>query len=209
MKLYDFEMAPNPRRVRIFMAEKGIEIPTEQVDLASRAQMEDDYKKINPRSEVPVLELDDGTFLTESSAICLYFEGLHPEPNLMGTDALERAQSFMWDRRIELHGMAAIADAYRNTSPLFEDRGFTGPINFPQIPELAERGRARTDLYFDTLNERLSDSPYVAGDRFTIADITAMVSVMFARWIKTGPTDSHSGTNRWWEEVSARPSAGA
>ena len=171
MKLYDFEMAPNPRRVRIFMAEKGIEIPTEQIDLASRAQMEDDYKKINPRSEVPALELDDGTILTESSAICLYLEGLHPEPNLMGADALERAQIFMWDRRIELHGLAAIADAYRNTSPLFEDRGFTGPINFPQIPELAERGRGRTELYFNTLNDKSILTAFWSHDALIKADL--------------------------------------
>lgn len=209
MKLYDFEQAPNPRRVRIFIAEKGIEIPTVQVDLMTREHLGDDYRSVNPLSEVPALELDDGTVITESTAICRYIEEIHPEPPLMGRNPVEKAQVVMWDRRVEFHGFAAIAEAFRNSSPNFENRSLTGAVDYAQIPALVERGQARCTYFFDRMNDRLGVSEFVAGDRFTIVDITAYVAVLFARWIKTGPTDAHENTRRWLDAVSSRESAKA
>lgn len=209
MKLYDFEQAPNPRRVRIFIAEKGIEIPTVQVDLMTREQLGDDYRAVNPLSEVPALELDDGTVITESTAICRYLEEVHPNPPLMGRDAVEKAQIVMWDRRVEFHGMAAIAEAFRNSSPNFANRGLTGALDYEQIPALVERGQARTAYFFDRLNDRLGVSAFVAGDSFSIVDITTFVCVGFAKWIKAGPTEAHANTHRWLEAVGNRPSTKA
>jgi len=209
MKLYDFSQAPNPRRVRIFIAEKGLDIPAEEIDLGTRAQLGNEYLQVNPLGEAPVLITDDGHTLTESTAICHYLEGQHPEPNLLGVTPLEKAQIMMWDRRIELHGFAAVAEAFRNSSPRFVDRSVTGTENYPQIPALVERGTARSVTAFENLNTRLGETEYVAGDRFTLADITAFVLCGFARWIKQGPADSHSNTQRWLSAVSARPSAEA
>lgn len=209
MKLYDFEQAPNPRRVRIFLAEKGVEIPIVSVDLMTREQLGDDYRAINPLSEVPALELDDGTVITESTAICRYIEEIHPEPPLMGRDPVEKAQIVMWDRRIEFHGFAAIAEAFRNSSPNFENRSLTGALDYEQIPALVDRGHARTAYFFDRMNDRLGVSEFVAGDHFSIVDITAFVAVQFARWIKTGPTEAHTNTKRWLDAVGSRESVNA
>jgi glutathione S-transferase len=209
MKLYDYAQAPNPRRVRIFIAEKGLDIPIEEVDLGTRAQLSPEFVALNPSAAVPALETDNGDVLTESTAICHYLEGLHPEPNLLGTTPLERAQIMMWDRRIEQDAMGAVAEAFRNSSPGFVDRSVTGTENYPQMPDLAERGLARADSAFDMINTRLGESEFIAGDRFTIADITAFVLCGFARWVKKGPTDAHANTQRWLAAVSARPSAEA
>ena len=208
MKLYDYAQAPNPRRVNMFIAEKGIDIPRVEIDLGTRAQLNEDYLRINPRAEVPALELDDGTILTESLAICHYLEGLHPDPNLLGETPLERAQIMMWDRRIEQGGFAAVAEAFRNSSPGFVDRSVTGTENFAQIPDLVDRGKARAVKAFDDLNTRLGESDYIAGDRFTIADITAFVLVGFARWIKVRPSEDHANTKRWLDSLADRPCAG-
>jgi glutathione S-transferase len=209
MKLYDYEQAPNPRRVRMFMAEKGIDIPVEQVDLGTRAQLNDDFVAINPFAAVPALETDDGEILTESTAICHYLEGLQPEPNLLGATPLEKAQIMMWDRRIELEFMAGIAEAFRNSNPNFVSRSVVGTQNFEQIPELVERGTARTHAGFEMLNNRLGETEFIAGDRFTIADITAFIACGFARWIRLSPADNHANTQRWLDSISARPSASA
>lgn len=209
MKLYDYEQAPNPRRVRMFIAEKGMEIPVEQVDLGTRAQLNEDFVAINPFAAVPALATNEGQILTESTAICHYLEGLQPEPNLLGTTPLEKGQIMMWDRRIELEFMAGIAEAFRNSNPNFASRSVTGTQNFEQIPELVERGTARAKAGFEMLNNRLGESEFVAGDRFTIADITGFITFGFARWIRLGPADDHANTQRWLEAVSARPSASA
>ena len=209
MKFYDFTQAPNPRRVRIFLAEKGVEIPTEQVDLMTRAQLGDEYRSINPLSEVPALELDDGTIITESTAICRYIEEIHPNPPLMGETPVEKAQIVMWDRRLEFHGLAAIAEAFRNSSPNFANRALTGALDYEQIPALVDRGKARTEYFFDRMNDRLGASEFVAGDSFSIVDITAFVAVGFARWVKMGPAEDHSNTQRWLKAVGGRESAKA
>jgi glutathione S-transferase len=209
MKLYDFAPAPNPRRVRIFLAEKGIEVPTEQVDLRARAQHEPAFVARNPSATVPVLELDDGTCISESVAICRYFEALQPEPPLMGEGAREQALVEMWQRRMEIDGMMAAGEAFRNATPGFKDRALAGTAPVAQIAELAERGRERTQRFFRFLDEVLSDRDYIAGDHFTIADITALVAVDFAGWSKLTPGPELKNLAAWHARVSARPSAKA
>jgi glutathione S-transferase len=209
MKFYDCTTAPSPRRVRIFMAEKGIEIPTVQVDLRNGEQLSDAFRKINPRCTVPVLELDDGTCLNETLAICHYLESQYPEPNLMGRDAREQALVINWNEQVMLEGFLAGADALRNVAKGFANRALTGPKDFGQIPELAERGRARLEEFMAMLDGRLADSPYVALDRYTLADIGAYVCVDFAGWIKLPVLEQWRNIRRWHEELSARPSATA
>ncbi len=209
MKLYDFNPAPNPRRVRIFAAEKGIALEIVPVDLRGGGQFEDSFRAVNPRCAVPVLQLDDGTRITESVAICRYLEETHPEPPLMGTGALEKAVVEMWHRRIEMEGLVAVAEALRNSANRFKDRALPGDVPYAQIPELAERGRRRVGHFFDMLDARLSESDFVAGPGFTVADIAAMVAVDFAAWVKATPPESATSLKVWYERVSARPSAAA
>jgi glutathione S-transferase len=209
MKFYDCTTAPSPRRVRIFMAEKGIEIPTVQVDLRNGEQLSDAFRKINPRCTVPVLELDDGTCLNETLAICYYLESQYPEPNLMGRDAREQALVINWNEQVMFEGFLAGADALRNVAKGFANRALTGPKSFGQIPELAERGRARLEQFMAMLDGRLADSPYVALDRYTMADIGAYVCVDFAGWIKLPVLEQWPNIRRWHEQLSARPSATA
>jgi glutathione S-transferase len=207
MQLYDFKMAPNARRVRVFIAEKGLNIPAVEVDLGSRAQLNDDYKAINPMLEVPALVLDDGTILTESTAICRYLEEVYPDPPLCGRNPLERAQVMMWDRRVEQHGFAAVSEAFRNGNAFFKDRAVTGPMDFAQIPELAERGKQRFANFLAFLEQRLGESEYVAGDRYSIADITAMVAIDFARVIRAKIGEDQPNLRRWYAAVAGRSSA--
>ena len=207
MQLYDFKMAPNARRVRVFVAEKGLDIPRVEIDLASRAQLNDDYRRINPLAEVPSLILDDGTILTESTAICRYLEEVYPDPPLCGRNPLERAQVMMWDRRVENHGFAAVSEAFRNGNPFFKDRSVTGPADFAQIPELAERGKQRFANFLVLLEQRLGETEFVSGERYGIADITAMVAIDFARVIRASIGDDQPNLKRWHTAVASRESA--
>jgi glutathione S-transferase len=207
MQLYDFKMAPNARRVRVFVAEKGLDIPLVEVDLGSRAQLGGDYGQVNPMLEVPVLALDDGTVLTESTAICRYLEEVYPDPPLCGRNPLERAQVMMWDRRVEQHGFMAVSEAFRNGNAFFKDRAVTGPMDFAQIPELAERGKQRFANFLALMEKRLGESEYVAGERYGIADITAMVAIDFARVIRARIGDDQPNLQRWHAAVATRPSA--
>ena len=209
MKLYDFKNAPNPRRAVMFIAEKGLDIPRVSVDLSTRAQLKDDYARVNAMQQVPALELDDGTVITESVAICQYLEALHPDPNLLGRTPLEAAQITMWERRMEQHGMMAVSEAFRNANPFFEGRSLSGPVDLPQIPALAERGRTRFAHFMEQLDGFLAERPYVAGDRFTFADITGFIAVDFARVIKMRPPVELAHLNRWYKDIGERPSAQA
>ena len=209
MKLYDYAPAPSPRRVRMFLAEKGLEIETVQVDLAAGAEFEAPFTDLNPRCVVPLLELDDGTCIGEAAVICRYLEALHPEPPLHGTTPEQRALIEMWDRAMEEDGFRAVAEVVRNTSPAFADRALTGQQRYPQLPELAERGARRTRQFMDDLDARLGVSPFVAGAEFSVADITAFVCVGFARWAKVKPEPRHTHLLRWHEALAARPSADA
>jgi glutathione S-transferase len=206
MKFYDCQTAPSPRRARIFIAEKGLDIERVEIDLGKAEQLGGDFRRINPRCTVPVLELDDGTAITENAGIAAYLEALAPNPPLLGVSAEEKGLVANWNARAELEGLWALADALRNRSKGMVGRAITGPTDYPQIPELAERGLARANEFFEMLNQRLGESEYVAGERFSVADITAYVCADFAGWVKSGPTDAHANTKRWRDQVGRRPS---
>lgn len=209
LTLYDFTAAPSPRRARIFLAEKGIEVDIVQVDLASGAQLSDEYRAINPQCTVPALKLEDGTILTENLGIAAYAEAVKPEPPLLGSTPVEKGLVAGWNAQIEGGGLMAVAEVLRNTSPHMKGRALTGPHNYDQIPALAERGAVRLANFFDTLNKRLSGRQFIAIESFSLADITALVLVDFAKWVKIEPQDHHTDLKRWHAEVSARPSAKA
>jgi glutathione S-transferase len=206
MKYYDYRGAPSPRKVRLFIAEKGIEIPTQQVDLRSREQFRPDFLAKNPSGGVPLLELDDGTCLSESLAICHYLEQRHPQPNLMGLDAREQALVLMWNDIQTYEGYLGIQEVLRNGHEAFKDRALGGPVPYAQIPELAERGRRRAEVYFDRLEARLEASPFIASARFTYADIVGYVYLGFAvRSLGHDPAENRPALKRWSETVAARP----
>ena len=209
MKFYDCVTAPSPRRVRIFLAEKGIELDTVQVDLGSGEQLGDAFRKVNPDCVVPALELDDGTCLSEVIAICQYLEELYPEPRLLGATSLERAQVSMWNAKVEQLGLMSMMDAFRNAAKCLVGRALPGPESYAQIPELAERGRRRVLQFFSRLDEQLADNTFVAGERFSVADISALVLVDFAAWVKLPVPEGAQHLSRWYAEVSKRPSAAA
>ena len=208
MKFYDCRTAPSPRRVRIFVAEKGIEIDTVEVDLAGGEQFGDAFRRLNPDCSVPVLELDDGTCLTEVMGISRFLEVTYPEPPLFGTTASEQGLVMTWNGKVEQQGLLAMAEVFRNSVPGLKGRALTGPIGYEQIPELAERGRQRVNAFFGRLDERLAESDYLAGDFFSVADISALVFVDFAARAKLNAPDDAANLERWYETVSARPSAG-
>jgi glutathione S-transferase len=209
MKLYEFALAPNPRRVRIFLSEKGVEIPKVQVDLRTQEQLKPEFLAINPFATVPVLELDDGRRIAETIAICRYIETVHPEPRLFGHDAYEMATVEEWQRHCEFEGTAAVADGFRNSTPGMKGRAMTGQQPYEQIPELAERGRARATKFFELLDARLGKQEFVAGARYSVADITALVSHDFGTRTKVLSLDHLPNLKRWHTAVSARPSATA
>ena len=209
MKLYDYAPAPNPRRVRIFLAEKGIAVPAVQIDLRALEQFSPAFRAVNPDCTVPVLELDDGARIADVMAICVYFETLRPEPPLMGVGAQDRADVAAWQRRVEREGFFAVVEAFRNATPAFKERALPGPDRYEQIPALAERGRERVGRFFAMLDGCLADREFVAGRQYSIADITALVTIDFAGWIKLTIPDACSHLRRWYDVVSARPSAKA
>jgi len=203
MKLYDMGRAPNPRRVRIFLAEKGIEVPKQEVDLGAFEQRTDSFTAMNPLQRVPVLVLDDGTIISESLAICLYFEKMNPEPNLFGRDAVESAVIEMWNRRLELHFYGPVSQSFRHTSPGMAQR---------EKVQVAEWGKVCRDQAVDflgLLETELGKREFVAGDRYTVADINALCTVDFMRVIKLSLTPEMKNLSRWHAAVSARPSAQA
>ncbi|MBM3528986.1 MAG: glutathione S-transferase [Alphaproteobacteria bacterium] len=203
MKLYDGGRAPNPRRVRVFLAEKGISVPLEQVDLGKLAHKAPAYAAVNPLQRVPALELDDGTIITESIAICRYFEMLHPEPPLFGVGPKDAAIVEMWQRRVELHLLFPVSHVFRNSHPAM------AAMEVPQVPAWAEANKPRIAEFLDVLDTQLKDNRYVAGDRYSVADITGLCSVDFMKPAKLSVPDNLAHIKRWHAEVSARPSAQA
>lgn len=201
MKLYVAAMAPNPDRVRFFLQEKGVWDQIERVDISIMKQdhKTDDYRSVSPLSQVPVLVLDDGASITESRAICTYFEGEYPTPNLMGIDYRERAHIEMWDRRVELLYFLQVAHWFRNSHPAMAD------LEKPQSAEWAEISSGRARRMADWFDGHLATSPYVAGDRFTIADITLHVALGFGRIVKFRPWDDRPHLAAWRERVLERP----
>jgi len=207
MIFYDCSTAPNPRRARMFIAEKGLEIETRDISIAKGEQLSDAFRAVNPRATIPVLVTEAGTVLTENLGIAAYLEARFPEPPLMGRTPDEKGSVLMWNAIVEQQGGVPIAEALRNAHPTFADRAIPGPVNYAQIPELAQRGVDRTKLYFDLLEERLKDSSYVAGESFTLADISTFVFVDFARVVKMRIPEGNTATQSWFEAVKSRPSA--
>lgn len=207
MKFYDCKTAPSPRRARIFIAEKGLAIETVDIDLAGGEQLGEAFRRINPRCTVPVLVLDDGTTLTENQGIAAYLEAAHPAPPLLGRTPRERGLVANWNARVELEGLWAVAECFRNRAKGFKDRALTGPRNVAQIPALAERGLARAEEFLETLNARLEESEFVAGDFYSMADITALCVVDFAAWIKLTVPPAYTDLAAWHARMKARPSS--
>jgi glutathione S-transferase len=203
MKLYDGGRAPNPRRVRVFLAEKGISVPIEPVDLGALAHKSDTYTAINPLQRVPALVLDDGTVLTESIAICRYFELMQPDPPLFGREPKEAALIEMWQRRMELHLLMPVSNVFRHGHPAMKE------MEVPQVPDWAAANRPRVQDFLALLDRELADRPYAAGDRYSVADITGMIAVDFMKPAKLAMPDSLANVQRWHAQVSARPSAKA
>jgi glutathione S-transferase len=203
MKLYDGGRAPNPRRVRIFLSEKGIKIPTEQVDLGKLEQRTDAFTAINPLRRVPALVLDDGTVIAESIAICHYFECLQPDPPLFGRGALEVALVEMWNRRAELHLLFPVASVFQHLHPAMK------AMVSPQVAEWGEANKPRVFDFLQFLDGELKNRSYLAGADYSVADITALVAVDFMSVSKMAVPDTFANVRRWHATVSARPSATA
>ncbi|MDB3966317.1 glutathione S-transferase family protein [Porticoccaceae bacterium] len=209
MKFYDCTTAPSPRRVRILMAEKGIELDTIQVDLMKAEQLTPEFLKINPLGQVPVLELDDGTRISQVMAICRYLEEIYPDNPLFGRDPVERAKVESINDQLQANGMVAVMEAFRNATPGFVNRALPGPHNYAQIPALSERGMLRLDDFFSDLEAHLASNQYMVEDYFSVADITGFTVVEFARWVKKSIPDECSKVNRWYHQIKQRPSTAA
>ncbi|WP_372825360.1 glutathione S-transferase family protein [Polaromonas sp.] len=204
--LYDCATAPSPRRARILLAEKGVLHETVQIDLRTREQMGEAYRRINPQCTVPALCTDEGALLTDNAAIAAWLEAHCPQPPLLGSTALDKAEVASWQWRIEFEGLMAIAECLRNSSPGMTNRALPGPVDYAQIPELAQRGLTRVQQFFAMLNERLDGRDFVAAEQFSVADITAVVAVDFARVVKVKPGDQHPHLVRWRAAMAQRPS---
>jgi glutathione S-transferase len=203
MRLYDGGRAPNPRRTRIFLAEKGIELPIEPIDLGAMAHKSAAYTAVNPMQRVPALMLDDGTVITESIAICRYLEALYPNPPLFGRAALEIARIEMWNRRLELHLLFPVSHVFRNSHPAMKQ------MEVPQVPAWAEANKPRIVEFLALLDRELHDRAFAAGDAFTVADITGLVAVDFMKPAKLAVPDELTNVKRWHADLAARPSAAA
>jgi glutathione S-transferase len=210
MTLYDCATAPSPRRARILLAEKGIAHATVQVDLRNQEQLSDAFRAINPQCTVPALHIEEGTedgvFFTDNAAIAAYLEARYPQPPLLGTTPAQKADIASWHWRVEFEGLLAIAEAMRNSAPAMANRALPGPVDYAQIPELAQRGLARVQQFMGMLDERLANRGFIAADQFSIVDITAVVAVDFARVVRVKPGEQHVNLLRWREDMAKRPS---
>ncbi|CAN5379077.1 glutathione S-transferase [soil metagenome] len=210
IRLYHASASPNSRRVRIFLAEKGICASLVPVDLGAKEQFSDAYVRINPRRVVPTLVLKDGTAIGEVPAILRYLEATHPNTPLLGTDAKDQALVTMWERRMELEGFAVVMETVRNAAAGLAGRAIAGPHDYEQIPALVERGNQRLANFYADLEARLEAVPFVAGERFSVADITAIVTVDFATKALDLPIpEGNAASRHWYDAVSTRPSMAA
>jgi glutathione S-transferase len=203
MKLYDATRAPNPRRVRIFLAEKGISVPSEQVDLGALQHKSEAYTAINPMQRVPALVLDDGTVVTETMAICRYFEALQPDPPLFGRTAKDIAAVEMWNRRLEWNLYFPVSQAFRHLHPAMKE------YEVPQVPDWGEANKPRVFAFLGLLDKELENRPFAAGDFFSVADITGLVTIDFMKPAKLAVPDALTNVRRWHAQISGRPSAAA
>ena len=204
MKLYDCEMAPNPRRVRIFLAEKNINLEIEQVNILEGENLSSEYLSVNRWGFVPTLKLDDGTCISEAPCIFQYIEHLYPEPNLLGINPIEVAEIGKWERFCEMQGGQAVGEFFRNYAQPLKNRGLPGFSDLPQIPELVERGKKRADWFYNQIEERLLETSFIAGDRFTAADITALCVFDFGKRVGHPFPQKHKNIIKWYNNVSTR-----
>lgn len=202
MKIYDTSTAPTPRRVRIFLAEKGIDVEYVQVDLQKGENLTPEMRAKNPMGKIPILELDDGTCISESDAICLYFEEIHPEKPLLGSTPVEKAQIAMWQRQVEFGLFMQVGLCFQHSTGYFKDR-------MTPIKEFGAVAGQNAGKFLRLLDRRLGESQFIAGDTFSIADITALCSIDFARVMDIRVSDEHENLKRWYDEVSSRSSAKA
>jgi len=206
LKLYDCSTAPSPRRARMFLAEKGIEWETIEVDLRSGAQLSPDFLAVNPRATVPALVTENGDVIGENIGIAAYVEALHPSPPLFGTSPIEKARVLEWDFRCTMEGLAAIAEVLRNSSPHMKDRALPGPRNLEQIEALPARGLKRLGWFFEDVEAHLTESNFMAGDFYSLADITMTVVFDFSKWIKAQPGDDHPALQAYMARMRERGS---
>ena len=204
--LYDCSTAPSPRRARILLAEKGVAYDTVQIDLRQGEHMSAAFRQINPLCTVPALRTADGLVLTDNASIAAYLEAACPQPPLMGVTPQEKAEVAGWQWRVEFEGLMAIAEALRNSAPAMANRALPGPVDYAQIPALAERGLARVRQFLADLNRHLDGRDTIATERFSLADITAVVTVDFARVVRIKPGDEHPHLLRWRAAMAQRPS---
>jgi len=207
--LYDHKMAPNARRARILLAEKLVMHETVQIDLATGEHLGEAYRAINPACTVPALRLPDGTIITENTGIAAYIEAAYPDRPMLGRTPVEKGLVASWNARIEFEGLWAVGEALRNSAPAMAGRALTGPGSFAQIPEVAARGLVRIETFFDMLDARLQGRNFVAIDDFSMADITALVTVDFARVVRRKPKPEHENLARWRAALAERASVAA
>ena len=207
MIFYDCPTAPSPRRARMFIAEKGLDIETRLVDLGKGEQLSADFLAINPLATVPVLVTDSGIALSENIAIATYLEAVHPEPALMGTTPDERAQVMMWNSIIDQQCAMPVADVLRNSHPKMAGRALPGPENFDQIPELAARGKARVEAFYGRFEAQMQGRKFLAIDDFSLADISAFIIIEFAAQVRTPIPAENAATLDWHARIAERPSA--
>jgi len=206
MIFYDCPTAPSPRRARIWLKEKTAPHTVVNIDLMKGEQLGDVFKAINPSCTVPVLQLDDGTILTENSGIAAYLENEFPDPPLLGATSVEKGLVASWTAKIEFEGLQAVAEALRNSSPMMKNRAITGNANHVQIPALAERGLERLKVFLDVLDGRLKGRDFIAIGEFSNADITAAVTLDFANIVRVKAQPHHSNLIRWRQQLDMRPS---
>jgi glutathione S-transferase len=206
--LYDCATAPSPRRARILLAEKGVPHETVQVDLRQSEQLGDAFRAVNPQCTVPALRTEEGRVLTDNAAITAYLEARYPQPPLLGSTPLDKAEIASWNWRVEFEGLMAIAEALRNSAPAMADRALPGPVGYPQIPALAQRGLARVQQFIETLDQHLAGRDFIAAGQFSIADITAVVALDFARVVRVKPGEEHADLRRWRDAMAQRPAFG-
>jgi glutathione S-transferase len=202
---YDCATAPSPRRARILLAEKGVPHEAVQIDLRQGEQLSEAYRAINPQCTVPALRTPDGAVLTDNAAITAWVEARHPQPPLLGVTPADKAEIASWNWRVEFEGLMAIAEALRNSAPAMVNRALPGPVDYAQIPALAERGLKRVQQFFDMLNLHLAGREFIAAGQLSIADITAVVAVDFARVVRIKPGEQHTHLRRWRDALGERP----
>jgi glutathione S-transferase len=203
MKLYTYDLAPNARRLQLFLNYKGIELDTQQIDLGSLEQHDDEYVAINHLRTIPALELDDGTLLTEVIAEAAYLESVYPDKPLMGTTDQEKALVLNWDHLLMISGFSAVANMFRNTVKGFAGRASTGALSLEQIPELAERGKLQLDDFWLMVNRQLEKTTWLTGDNFTYADIDLFCLVEFSGWVKQGIPEDCASLKDWHARATA------